>query len=287
MKILACLSVITLATTLVSCKDGKSGAAASNTVVLATADGLPKTGAKFTTSRTMAVKEGSVKISAGGQNMDGTMNLSDSETEDVEIAAPDKIKVTVTAGEKVQAMKLNGQELPNEPVPPQLLKAPVTFTKAAGKWTGALDTGTPTDVQKAEIAKRERKFTQAANAAMYGTAPRKVGETWSVDAARISFAEGTNDVKGSVTLTFKGIEDHGGRKCARLEGPMEFSGKTDADKGGQDLTMKGDIVVLRAIDEMVDLQTTFKGRMEMKGTIPGGSMAMEGSVSVDEHTELK
>lgn len=288
------LPVIAAAAVLVSCKDSKSGgsassssSAASDTVVLAKADSLPKAGTKLTTTRKMGMKDATMKINAGGQNMDGTANVTEAETSTVEFISADKVKSTVTAGEKVQAMKLNGQDMPNEPQPNALLNVPVVYTKKDGKWTGALETGTATDAQTKEIAKFEKKLNKPKDVSVYGSSPHKVGDTWTVDAADLTFTEGDKDTKGTLKLTFKGIETYEGKKCARLEGPMELTGKTDEEQGGQDLSMKGDMVILRAIDEMIDLKTDFKGTMGMKGTIPGGgSMSMDGSILVDETNKI-
>ena len=291
MKAPCYLSAIAVAAVLVSCKDSKSGGSstsstASDTVVLAKADSIPKPGTKLTVSRKMAVKDGAVKVAVSGQNMEGTANITESETSSVEFVSADKVKSTVTAGEKAQVMKMNGQEVPSEPQPSPLLNLPVVYSKADGKWTGALESGTATPFQAKEIAKFEKKLNKPMDASVYGTTPHKIGDTWTVDAANLTFAEGDKDTKGTLKLTFKGIETYEGKKCARLEGPMELTGKTDAEQGGQDLSMKGDMVILRAIDEMIDMKVEFKGKMEMKGNVPGGSMAMEGTVAVDENTKI-
>ncbi|MFD0893242.1 hypothetical protein KBB96_17615 [Luteolibacter ambystomatis] len=287
------LPAIAAAAVLVSCKDSKSGdsassssSTASDTVVLAKADSLPKAGTKLTASRKMAMKDATMKVSAGGQNMDGTASVTETETTTIEFASADKVKSTVTAGEKAQTTKMNGQDIPNEPQPNSLLNVPVVYTKKDGKWTGALESGTATAAQTKDIAKLEKKLNKPKDASVYGTSPHKVGDSWTVDAADLAFADDDNETKGSLKLTFKGIETYEGKKCARLEGPLELTGKTAADKGSLDLSMKGDMVILRAIDEMIDMKTDFKGKMEMKGNIPGGTMSMEGGIVVDESNKI-
>ncbi|MGC4015800.1 MAG: hypothetical protein QM755_14935 [Luteolibacter sp.] len=281
MKNLCYLSALAATAVLVSCKDSKSDG-----VVLAKGDGLPKPGIKLTTSRSLAMKGGEVKIVASGQNMEGTMDMTDSETADIEFLSADKVKYTIKAGEKVQAMKLNGQNVPNEPQPSPLLGKTVIYTKSGSKWTGALESGSPTPPQAKEIEKYEKKLEKSSDAAVYGSAARKVGETWTVDGANIPFAGNDGDTKGTLKLTFKGVETYEGRKCARLEGTLDITGKTDADQGGQSISMKGDTVILRAIEEMIDVKQDFKGKMEMNGTIPGGTMSMSGDITVGETNKI-
>ncbi|MGC4015801.1 MAG: hypothetical protein QM755_14940 [Luteolibacter sp.] len=257
---------------------------AQDSYVLAKKDDMPKPGTKCEVAKKMAMKNGVLKVKAGDQAMDGTCALSESETESIEYKSADKVKRVVTAGEKSQQMTMNGQELPNEPHPNALLKVPVILTKADGEWTAALEDGKdPSDEQQGELEKKEKDQDKSSDVEMYGTDPRKVGDTWTVDAADLPFAKNEKDTKGSLKITFKGVEDCGGKKCARLEGPMELSGKTDE---GQQISLKGNVVILRSLDDHLDMKVDFTGKMEMSGDIPNGSMSMSGDMTMTEATKL-
>jgi len=261
-------------------------AQAADGVVLAKAGSFPKAGTKVTASRKMAMANGTLNIEVGGQKMDGTCKITETETESIEYKSADKVLHEVTAGEKSQAMKINGEEMPNQPAPPSLLKAPFTLTKADGKWTAKLDSGEdPSDDQKEELKKKEKSLNKPDDVPMYGTEPRKVGDTWTVDAADLPFADGDKETKGEVKLTFKAIEEYDGKKCAHLEGPMELTGKTDEEEG-KDMSLKGTVVILRSLDDLMDLKMQFTGKMELKGAVPNGTMSMSGEMTMEETSKV-
>ncbi|MFD0893241.1 hypothetical protein KBB96_17610 [Luteolibacter ambystomatis] len=261
-----------------------SSAHAQDSYVLAKKGETPKPGTKCELTKKMAMKNGVLKVKAGEQNMDGTCSISESESETIEYKAADKVKRTVTAGEKSQKMTMNGQEMPDEPRAHALLKVPVILTKEDGEWSAELEDGKePTDEQQTELEKKEKDQDKSSDAEMYGTEARKVGETWTVDAADLPFAKQEEDTKGSLKITFKGVEDCGGKKCARLEGPMELTGKTDQ---GQKLSLKGDVVIFRSLEDHMDMKVDFTGKMEMSGDIPNGSMSMSGEMTMSEVTKV-
>lgn len=261
-----------------------SAAHAEESYVLAKKGETPKPGTKCELTKKMAMKNGTLKVKAGDQNMDGTCAISESESETIEYKSADKVKRTVTAGEKSQKMTMGGQEMPDEPHANALLKVPVILTKADGEWSAALEDGKePSDEQQTELEKKEKDQDKSNDAEMYGTEARKVGETWTVDAADLPFAKQEQDTKGSLKITFKGVEDCGGKKCARLEGPMELSGKTDE---GQKLSLKGNVVILRSVEDHIDMKVDFTGKMEMSGDIPNGSMSMSGEMTMSESTTV-
>jgi len=261
-----------------------SSAHAEDSYVLAKKGEIPKPGTKCELSKKMAMKNGVLKVKAGEQNIDGTCTISESETESIEYKAADKVKRVVTAGEKSQKMTMNGQEVPEEAHPNVLLKVPVILTKADDGWSAALEDGKePSDEQQAELDKKEKDQDKSSDAEMYGTEAHKVGDTWTVDAADLPFAKQEEDTKGSLKITFKAVEDCGGKKCARLEGPMELTGKTDQ---GQKLSLKGNVVIFRSLDDHMDMKVDFTGKMEMSGDIPNGSMSMSGEMTMSEVTKL-
>ncbi|BCU76576.1 hypothetical protein [Luteolibacter sp. LG18] len=262
-----------------------TASAADETYVLAKKDHTPKAGSKHVESKKMAMKNGTLKVKAGEQAMEGTCAITETETEAVEYVSADKVKRLMTVGEKSQKMTMNGQELPDEPHPNPLLKVPVTLTKADGEWTATLDDGKePTDEQETALSKHEKNMDKSESVTMYGTEPRKVGDTWTVKAADMPFAQDQEDTEGSVKLTFKAVEDYQGKKCAHLEGPMEIKGKSAE---GQSISLKGNVIVYRSIEDLVDLKVSLDGKMEMSGDIPNGSMSMNGDMTMEFSTKVE
>jgi hypothetical protein len=291
MKMLRYLPVAALAFAFTSCKENKSAGSGSSAEVAPGAYVLAKEGTalapgtKFTTTNEMLMKNGVMKVNAGGQTMEGTMESTERETKTVEIISAEQRKIVVTQSESIQKAKMGDQEMPPQDKPNALLNLPVTFTKANGKWTAALSSGEAT-------AEQTQKMEAAAtgmddDTTVYGTEPRKIGDTWKSDASKLgSFNSDGMDMQGEVELTFKGVETYEGKQCARLEGTMNISGKSAPEQGGQDVSIKGTVQILRSLDDLEDLKAEFKGTMEMKGEMPGGDMNMKADMEMNTTTKF-
>ncbi|BCU76577.1 hypothetical protein [Luteolibacter sp. LG18] len=260
--------------------------AADETYILAKKDDMPKPGTKLIHSRLMAMKKGTVKVKVGDQALQGTCEMIETETEHVEHVSAEKIKRLLTAAEKSEKMTMNGQERPHEAEPNPLLNVPVTLSKADGEWTATIDGGKePTAAQEKELSRKEKAMRKDEDVDMYGTVPRKVGDSWEVDASKaLPFSEDEKDTQGTLKLTFKAVEEFQGKKCARLEGAMEMTGKTNQ---GQNITMKGNVIVFRSIEDREDLKVTITGTMGMSGEIPNGSMSMDGDLTMELTTKME
>jgi hypothetical protein len=291
MKTLRYLPIAALALVFTSCKEnqsagsGSSAEVAPGTYVLAKEGTTHAPGTKFTTTNEMLMKNGVMKVNAGGQTMEGTMESTERETQTVEIIAADQKKIVVTQSESIQKAKMGDQEMPPQNKTHVLLNLPVTYSRANGKWTAALSSGEATAEQTQKMEANAKALDD--DAAVYGTEPRKIGDTWKSDASKLgSFNSEGMDMQGEVELTFKGVETYEGKKCARLEGTMNISGKSAPEQGGQDVSFKGTVQILRSLDDLEDLKAEFKGAMEMKGEMPGGDMSMKADMEVNTTTKF-
>lgn len=263
-----------------------STADAAEKYVLAKKNHQPPAGTKVEQTKQTSLSDGIIELKMQGQEMKGTCVLNESENESLSFAG-DKITHLLNTSVKKRVMTLNGQEMPEEAPTDALLKVPVVLTKADGKWTAKLEgDAEPTEEQKAALEKLAKKANKDQDAAMYGTEPREIGDTWNVDAKDLSFTEDDKETTGGMKFTFKGVEEFEGRKCARLEGTLELAGKTDEDKGGQKISLKGDVVVLRSLEDLEDLKVSLKGKMEMAGEIPNGSMTMGGEMKIEQTAKI-
>ncbi|BCU76708.1 hypothetical protein [Luteolibacter sp. LG18] len=231
------------------------------------------------------LKNGKFKATMAGETKEGTCESSESGTEAIEFLAPDKIRRTVTAASKVQTFVIDGKENPQRGSSP-LLNTPVIMTRSEAGWTAALEKGNPTPLQRSLLKDLKYPDSSSKDITAYGTAPRKIGDSWVVNLVDFPFAgvSDSNTAAGSVTITFKGIETFEGKKCARLEAVMDMGQKNgNEDTGKPKVLMKGSVVILRSLDDLIDLKRDFTGTVETSGD----DMNLSGDYSMHETRSLK
>ena len=126
---------------------------------------------------------------------------------------------------------------------------------------------------------------------MYGTEPRKPGDHWTVDAKDTIFNEDANmtNTSGKVELTFDKVADYKGMKCAFLSGTIQISGTpTDLPADGEGkLKMTSKVVIVRALEQQMDLDAKMTGTMEMQRKLPDGrSMRIIGPLTLHSETKM-
>jgi len=158
-----------------------------------------------------------------------------------------------------------------------------------GKWSGKLKEGEADEEEKKKIVKLAKKFDGEANdAQIYGTKPRKVGDSWDVDPSKLdSFGGDTEDLKGTFKVTFKAVEKFQGEDCAVLVANFDVTGSTG--KGEAKLTMKGKANIHRSLKHLVDLQNKMEGTVKMTGGVEGtgATMTMNGPMLMGISTVVK
>lgn len=261
---------------------------ANGVYVLAKEKHFPATGTTIHETKKMVMNKAEVNIQMQGQEIKGTATSARTEENKLEFLANHQIRETEIRSEDKNTMMINGQESPSPSMPSPMLNVPVLLKKAEDKWIATLESGAePNPLQKIKLAARAKEQNRDPDLLVYGSTPRKVGESWTVDAADVFFGEDAEGGKGELKLTFKGVESYEGKQCARLEGPAKFSGKSTRDGAEQAMTFDGNIVVLRSLDDMVDLQRNFNGRMTMKMGLPGdGTLQMNGDITMEENARI-
>lgn len=245
-----------------------SAIAAEDTYVLAKKNDVPPVGTVLTKDFSMGMKDGKVKISAGGQQIDGTMNRGETKKETAEVLSATKIKTTLLEQKIEGAMIVNGEEQDTSEPEDALLKTPVIMELKAGKWSATLESGAePTAEQKTSLEKAAKEANTDTNFEMYGDTPRKVGDEWKVDPAKTGFADEA-DVKGDYTVKFVEVKEVDGVKCAVLKATYDFKGGLKAGDGefSGTISLKGEAVSTRSIADMTDLEVKITATMTMEGS---------------------
>ena len=270
----ACLFVLVSVSAL-SCREkavtvarpaGAPSAAVPEAYVLALNEEVPPPGTKITVDQKFMLENGTRVYIGPGKVERHACTFTGLETGAIDFVSREKVKWLVTASDRHQL--LDGMVPDRWPEHSPLFKIPTTFTKTGGRWTAAPDQGSPDEEQEKELKRRAKVVGIPRGFLIYGGTPRRVGEIWTVTGSDMPFTDELKSAAGTLQLTFKGVETHAGRKCARLEGPIDLKGDVEVEKGRMTFALKGDLSILRAIGEQLDLKMDFKGRSTREAGFP-------------------
>ncbi len=262
-----------------------------NEVVLATKHYLPAAGTIATKEMTMTMTGATLKIEASGQTMNGTADQSTKDKETLEVLSKDKVRKTVVSKKTTGKMTINGQDQPTPPQPDPLEGIPVILERSGDKWTAKLESNATADTaQQAALDKMAGEMTKDSDFEMYGDKPRKPGDKWTSDPAKLTMFGDSGDVSGTCSTEFVEIADFQGTRCAVLKSNLEIKGKT-GDKGegdGMNLSFKAEAICHRSIADQVDMAVDVTGSMTVDGApAPNVTMKMSGPMTMKETTTVK
>ena len=235
----------------------------------------------------MSMKEGDLVIEFAGEKMEGGMMMVMEEVRKVEFLEEGKCRLTVLKGKSKQKMFMDGEAAPMEEEDDALVGKPVIVSKKDGKWTAKLEKGEPKGDEKEELKDINDEFNNDSDLEAYGDVPRKVGDEWEADGAKVM---GVKGMVGKIKIKFVRVEKFQGTDCAVLDCRFKLTGVDDENEGFE-MTLKGKAVIHRSLKDLEDIHADFKGEMEMNGFMDGGpDLEMEmnghGAVTMDFVTKV-
>ncbi|MEP4078131.1 hypothetical protein [Haloferula sp.] len=236
-------------------------------------------GLKTTVSDVMSMEGGKFSIDSAQGVLEGTMAIKTTKVISASNETAAKVNVKITKSEAEQKMIMNGQELPQPPQVLPLVDVPLVATLTNGIWRAAREDGEKVSaVEQAELLNAERLVSGVEDKNVYGTGARKPGDTWTVDAKKMSMVDAGDDVEGTVEMSFEKVDAHKGEECAFLSGEINMTGSTPSAEGdnGVKMELKGTFEIVRSLKDQVDLFREMKGTMEMEMNTPAGIMKMSG-----------
>jgi hypothetical protein len=259
-----------------------------DSVVLARKHFIPPVGTVGTKISSMRMVEVPMKMTVGSQTLEGTATQNQDGKETYEVLSETKVRRVIVSHESSGKMSINGNEQPTPDKPESLLGLPVILERSGDQWSASLENGeTPTKEQQDRIDKMIEEAQRESDFQMYGDAPRKIGDKWNVDPAKLLNFGDAEDVAGDYTVEFTELKDFQGVRCAVLKGTFDFKGKTGAEADAMDMRIKGEVVSVRSLPDMVDLDVNMNGTVTFSGS-PGQDMEIqiEGPITVTEKISL-
>jgi len=275
------LIALMAATLVAGCKKESAvvgtSAAGDGTFILAVKGEAMPVGKIIERDKKMELTDGEMTVNLQGKEMKGTTSITETHQEKVETLENGKYRYSIIADSKKQSTTMAGQvqDKPEE-ISPLVGQMVVAEKGDDGVWTAKLESGEATAEMAPGLEKIAKNLNEDLDFRIYGTEPRKVGDTWKVEGPDLMGMKGG---AGTFNVKFEGIEDFQGVRCAKITGDIEITGTPDAENAsGMKMTMKGDFVIFRSIKDRVDMQNTLTGTMEAKGDLepqPGMTMRME------------
>lgn len=206
-----------------------------------------------------------------GKAMELRGNRKDATEERLEGLGGGKMRRLLVSLEAQGEIIINGEKTePPARIDP-FIDAPLIVTYAGGKWSADFEKGAPLNLPP----KFGDTFAEGLNGEvaikLFGDIPRKPGDQWKGDSAILDpalfgeFNVSMKEVKGSFSVEFVEVKEHKGVPCAVLDITFEMESLPSKQAKSPEpvAKVKGGGRLYRAVEDRVNLEWQFKGKMDM------------------------
>ncbi len=256
----------------------------------------PKKGQVTVKKGTFKIKNASVALKIGGQELQAKQSVNSSDEEEITVLAVKdrqitKVQTKVRKDVAETSMALAGQPAMSEEKKGNLEGTVIISERTGpGKWKHALVDTEPTAKQKKDLDKRVGPESEDE---LYPAGKVKVGHTWTVEAAALQkvFGGAISDLKGKVKMKFVKVEMVDGQECAMIESAGSITGVAKEDDNTLAVEMQLKATSWRAIKTGVELRSKGEGKLKMSGKIEQGGqeieLSLEGPFTLDSTEKQK
>lgn len=241
--------------------------------VLAKAGWLPPGGTVFSQRETSELGDAELKLKFDFETAKGTFSRKTVSNEMYEGLGEGKARRVLMSRTTEMRRVIEGIEQPEPEEHDELQGLPVIVEFKEGKWSGALEEGEATPEQKVAVEELLERLRAEPDLVIYGTEARKPGETWKVEPKELKEFCGARSLEGDFSVQFLEVKEMAGTPCAVLKSVFDLKGRLPAKKGEAQLkmTVKGEILSHRSLNDLVDLESKLNGTVVMDGA-PGGGL---------------
>lgn len=240
--------------------------------------GLP-VGTKIVEKSAMTMSSKTLELSIGDLRLAGSLSDSGRREEHGMQLTPDRVRYLLRSSNSRKVFRIDGKEDVKEEEQ-ALVGVPVILERDNGKWSARLEKGEANKQQGEELDELAVRWNTDDDRVMYGNGPRRIGESWKVDAADIPAFLGMADgVRGEVVFTLVGEKKVRGVRCARLMGKIDCTALMRGEDEDPDvkISLEGDFEIVRSLVYFEDIAFEMEGKMTMlvEGPSPRGPLAMK------------
>jgi hypothetical protein len=259
---LSCLGIFALQDLALS----EAPAAVGEGYVLATRGHRPPPGTRILSETSSSLLNGKKAFNAKGRSLEAETTQELRQTWENEQLTGDSLRHLFLAKSLEGATTANGRTMPLMTKPSLLVKTPLIVTRVEGKWVARLEKGDAGEEFEKDARPEIESVSEGYNTdiafAIYGDTPRKPGDRWVVDGAKLASFAGVTAPQGQMEVHFMEVKDFQETKCALLDLKFSLHGK----EGKGRMNLQGTGTVHRSISDQVDLLTELRGQLEVSSS---------------------
>ena len=216
---------------------------------------------------TMTLEKGSLLLDVNNQTLHGIANALVRDSIERQIVGTDQQKIEVLDSSRSIRFSFGNVDSPPKEEAGKLFNKKLLGKRTNGHWTYTLAGKQQPEPAEATALKQFAGYTEAIEAfgLLYGTQPRKVGETWKPDISAMKKL--TTNIDADLECKLEDVKSQGGDQLAHIS----VKGRFFAGIGnGANVQVAINGVIERSLRDMVDLSTEVNGNFRYTGELGKG-----------------
>jgi len=246
----------------------------------------PAPGATMREETRISLEKGSFSLEVNHQPLQGTANAMAHDVVERTFVSSSEQKISVLDSARNFRFGFGGGNSPPKDTAGHLLGKKLTGTKTGGHWVFTLAGERKPDAAEASALKQFTIYSEAVEALglLYGTAPRKVGETWKPDIGAVKRANPEFDA--DLECKLDELRPREGDTIAQISVTGRFRAGI-RNGGGIQVAING--VIHRSLRDMVDLDAEVNGNFRYTGQFGkgGGNAEITAPVTLKRTVTIK
>lgn len=228
----------------------------------------PETGRVVRSVLRFQLTEGNILITVGDQSVQGAVEMNGLQvTEDEVLAGEGLSRVRLRyLRDTLDIRRVFDREVERDSERGPLHGRTVMGRKSGEQWAFRLANGRPDADQSAALVELAGNYAPA----LYPSRRLRIGESWEVGAASMKRWLGHDLIRsdGRGRLTFRGLAEFGGERCAVIDATIDAVGQLeDPDGNLLELRIGMEGTIYRSLESHLDLTGTMEGLMVLEGEL--------------------
>lgn len=254
--------------------------------VLSSDEVLVPAGSMTSTKETRSIINASINIEVRDQKMSGITTRVFERAYVSDYLSSENIRTEFKKDIVTSRATIGGRPAPQPNQTAPLHQQTIIFTKSGNQWVGVLDGPKANPGQLERIEELARLVANYNNRVILGSVPRKVGESWEINAVKLNtFAGGLGEMDGTFKVFFRSLVMHDGYICAEIMANFDLVG---SEVAGKEMRIRGRAKLLQSLDYHILLSMQMDGEITMANPIMNGTgeMRTKGRVELARDTTL-
>ncbi len=250
-------------------------------------DCLVPVGATVATKEVRNIANASMEISVQDQPLKGVMSKRYEHAYLSKYLSDTIIRTQYQVDQVSGRAIINGKPAPQPNETLSLHDKTIIFKSSVDGWKGSLKDAEPTPEQMQRIEDLARQINATNHRVIFGEIPRKVGDSWDIEAPKLQFYMGSlREMQGVLKVQFQSLRKYQGHDCAVIVTRFNLIGE---EPEGMEMQLTGRAVTLIALDCLLPLSVEMAGQIMMDNPIMEGRgrMRVKGAIEVSRESTLK